>query len=948
MDYADFLPEYPTVEDPVMQQKILNKKEFFDFRLETLARRAEPVPNHVLQQHQHLIQRFLSAHTPYNELLLYHETGTGKTRAAFAAAEASQYPRIFFLARGEDQLKNAEAELLYYAQSLPQFAQKVSAQAPHDPAVPIEKHLAQALGGKYTFETWQKYIRNIRILNDDQLIERYNHTLFIIDEVHNIRATTDALSTYAQLKRVFQTLPDRKVILMTGTPMRDQISDLAGIMNLILPPNQQLPMGDAFTQRFFDLTQGVLRNPDKLEEFLRGRVSYLRALPDAGVQRIFVGEFIDPQLPAEQFRYFATTMLEPQRQGYARAYAKDISRRSAEDPRIELDGDRAANFYSHSRQASLFVYPDGSWGPVGYQKYVRGQAVQSFTAHITPLQNLRKYSSKYAFILEQLESHPTTLMYVYSSLIAGSGLDVFKIILEKYGYAPCKGTELTPRKRYILLTSETQADINVLIRYFNHERNVRGEYCQVILGSRIISEGFTFKNIGLIHILTLHWNYTETQQAIARAIRYGSHRALLDRAVANAQTGVPVYIYQHAALPGSRTEVIDLQMFAMAQRKDVAIRRMTRLLKEIAVDCPLVYERNRVDANTSDARECDYLPNCEYSCAQMESPDNQPTRIDLNTFRLYYQDSQDLDVWNAVRRFFETTSSGLPVDFHSLQDELQVDMFQLVRVLSDMIRYNVPVKNRYGMECYLREDHNELYLVENILLPNQQRELAWYAHRPTIVETQSLQSVLRRHGYPLYAQRIDELRAHPENADTLLELLPLELRNLYKSLRQERRQENVQSEGDVIRLAQSRGMPFYGTVDPDNIFRIVQLSQNETDTRKISSGTNCEKSGFNKNEKMIPAFFQLGIPITLPASFVDKYPDPEAEVRKQDPALLSHPSIPKTRDALLQVLFLLEKGKPELCSMLQEWLRGQQLLAFLANGKQSRKSKVKQLRRDTT
>jgi hypothetical protein len=503
----------------------------------------------------------------------------------------------------------------------------------------------------------------------------------------------------------------------------------------------------------------------------------------------------------------------------------------------------------------------------------------------------------------------------------------------------------------MILTSDTQADINVLIRYFNHERNVNGDYCQVILGSKIISEGFTFKNVGIIHILTLHWNYTETQQAIARAIRYGSHRTLLDRAAATVHTGIPVYIYQHVALPTQRSteNSIDFQMFAMAQRKDVAVRRMTRFLKEIAVDCPLVYERNRVDLDAApDARDCDYLPNCTYSCAQTETDNNEPTQLDLNTFRLYYQDSNDLDVWNAVRRYFETTSSGLPVDIHHLEDVLQVDSFQLVRVLSDMIRYNVPVKNRYGMECFLREDHNELYLVENILLPNNQRELAWYAHHPTIVETQSLYTVLRQRGYPLYAQRIAELHAHPEQADALLELLPVELHNLYKSLRQERLQPNVQSEVDVIRLARTRNMPFYGTVDMDKTFRIVRITPESADTRKISSGTNCMKSGFNKDE-MIPAYFQLNIPVTVPETLATEYPDPEPQIRKLDNSgtLLTHPSIPDTPEARYKLLYLLDLGKDVLCATLQEWLRNQQLLAYLSNGKKARKTKVKELRRET-
>ena len=39
-----------------------------------------------LKRHQTIIQRFLSPHTPYNELLLFHAMGTGKTRSSLATA----------------------------------------------------------------------------------------------------------------------------------------------------------------------------------------------------------------------------------------------------------------------------------------------------------------------------------------------------------------------------------------------------------------------------------------------------------------------------------------------------------------------------------------------------------------------------------------------------------------------------------------------------------------------------------------------------------------------------------------------------------------------------------------------------------------------------------------------------------------------------------------------
>jgi DNA polymerase III delta prime subunit len=84
MNPEDFLPNYPVVTDPSLQQKILNKKEFFDLKLK---QKLEPIDKGEFLNHQKIIQRFMSAHTLYDELLLYHQTGTGKTGAAFAVTE---------------------------------------------------------------------------------------------------------------------------------------------------------------------------------------------------------------------------------------------------------------------------------------------------------------------------------------------------------------------------------------------------------------------------------------------------------------------------------------------------------------------------------------------------------------------------------------------------------------------------------------------------------------------------------------------------------------------------------------------------------------------------------------------------------------------------------------------------------------------------------------------
>jgi hypothetical protein len=961
MDFEDFLPEYPSTDDPALQQRLLNKKEFFDFRIRTLTRETLETPAHDdLQRHQRLIQRFLSPKTLYDELLLYHETGTGKTRAAFAATEqvllnqTPDFRKVFFLTSGPDLGRNAKRELIAYARTVSRFQNVVE-----DDRMSLDEYIKKELRGVYEFQTWNTFTDNTSRLEDVILFDQFNNCIFIVDEVHNLPEGSNA---YRHLFRLFNLLTNRKILLMSGTPMRDRVDQIAGIMNLILPLEQQLPTGTAFSQTFVDTEARTLRDTDRLMEAFRGRVSYLRATPDLGVQPTYMGEILDPELPIDQFRYFPTQMSALQLQGYQQAYPTTNG-----EEQVQSD-DHASNFYNDARQATLFVFPDGSCGKAG-MAYFKTLPQSTWREMVNPPENLRQYSSKYAYVLQQLNrpEEQNQLTFVYCSLVDGSGLELFAKILEAYGFSRCRGNESTPGKRYMLLTSSAKQskqqskqlrpqesdaekairDMTKLIHYFNQDRNRNGEYCRVILGSRIASEGFTFKNVRNIHILTLHWNYTETLQAIARAIRFGSHRSLMDHP---AQI-IPVRIYQHACLTDPLPS-IDLQMLRVAQEKDVLIRRMTRFIKEISFDCPLVYVRNYVADGTP--RDCDYEA-CDYTCAQTETADNQPTQDDLTTYRLYYQEGSDADVRMAIRRYFQQ-STGLPVDLYAIQDYLQVDWFQLVRVLSELIRFNTPLVNAYGIECYLREDHNQYYLVDNILLPNEQQSLGWYTHHPAIVETFSLKTLLRRKGFKIYSERIDEL-CNSDTAD-VLNSLPGRLQELYRSQQQKQRQEGLLTEQEVFQLARSQGVSYYGTLDQRNDFRIVDIrgADETADVRKLKSGSVCLGPGYNK-DRLVQVYFSLGADsvIEIPDSLLERYPDPLAAVEREKygPKLLEDPELGLeymgtevyTR-SLYVILQLLAMNKVDLCNTLQEWMRSHGLLALiLSDVKGVRKSKLKGIRK---
>ena len=72
-----FTGQYPETTDDGFNQKIWKRKEFHD----------QNIASSGLKGHQRRLQRYASPVTPYDEVLLFHEMGTGKTRSALAIAE---------------------------------------------------------------------------------------------------------------------------------------------------------------------------------------------------------------------------------------------------------------------------------------------------------------------------------------------------------------------------------------------------------------------------------------------------------------------------------------------------------------------------------------------------------------------------------------------------------------------------------------------------------------------------------------------------------------------------------------------------------------------------------------------------------------------------------------------------------------------------------------------
>jgi hypothetical protein len=881
MNYAQFLPFYPVFEaNPRFQQQLYNKKEFRDLRL--VPGEAAQAPG--LLKHQEIIQRFMSPYTLYPGLFVYHEMGTGKSCVAFAVTEnlKESYKHAIVLAKSDELLKNLMRQLVYTCTDLYTHPPK---------GVTVEEEMRlirKQLRPYYRFETFEKFTKPLKNLVDSPAVIQnlFSNCVFVVDEVHNIRSNKkNDKTTYDILHSIFHMAEHTRILLLSGTPMRNSPADISWVMNLILPLNLQLPHDEQFYE-----------DPSTLQVYFEGRVSYLQT-PPSGLELVFRGETIgEPGTPdVAEFNVVPLALEGIQESGYMEAFDLDLGRENFErDFALELEqafgefgddvDDSKTGFYFNALQASLFVFPNGEWGSKGYNQYAsRSRLNPELIEAVRPLTQLAHHSCKYAAVIKDILAHPNQLIYVYCSAVKGSGLELFSQILMMYGYQQAVG-DFTRRKerRFILLTGGTR-HITSLIKHYNSDANAEGDYCHVVLGSRKISEGFTFKNIQRIHILTLHWNYTQTAQAIARGVRYGSHRALLARGIQP-----KVEIFQYAAIPESGDEdSLDLRMNSRSRTKDLAIKQVDRVIKTASVDCPLTYTQNAGGVPFS--RGCDYQE-CEYVCDSFQNPNEA---IDLNTYQLYYNSGSEIRA-----RIIELFQSHTRLTYNALHQLIKpLSDFLLLTALAYLIEHNVPIVTTSGVSCYLREDQNTYFILDNAFLPNEVT-LTRYTEEPVYSTTTSVTDLIQQQfTTSSIISKISKSTTAAEFA-TYMAYLPLELQETYLeailSSDQEQLQQFVKETYERFLLVEEDGVistllpsnprrldisgwhdapkppknaieenpyGYYGIVQGDN-FCIRDLSMASKDKRKQSSGAKCEEAGWPR-PKLIKLLLHLGVEAEL-------------------------------------------------------------------------------------
>jgi len=353
-----------------------------------------------------------------------------------------------------------------------------------------------------------------------------------------------------------------------------------------------------------------------------------------------------------------------------------------------------------------------------------------------------KYSIKIKSILDNIYNEKTGtvsdgVILIYSQYI-DSGLIPMALALEEMGFTRYNAKPLFKSRpsevvdvrtmqppedkknfmpaRYSMITGDPRlspnndAEIKALTDDNKVSGNIDGNKVKVVLISKAGSEGIDFKFIRQIHILEPWYNINRIEQIIGRGVRNFSHKDLPFE-----KRNVEIFMYG-TILGDNKEEAADVYVYRVAEFKAVQIGKVTRVLKETAVDCIINDGQNNFtqdkmqkmlsepitqilsngitlnnfkvgDAPFSPA--CDYMQDCNFNCR----PD---AKIDENNLNL---DTYD-------EKFIAMNSEKILQRIRMLMKE---SFFYKKNILIDAIKIpkNYPEVQIYAALTQLIEDENE-------------------------------------------------------------------------------------------------------------------------------------------------------------------------------------------------------------------------------------------------
>lgn len=577
------------------------------------------------------------------------------------------------------------------------------------------------------------------------------------------------------IKKLLTNVEGMKLACLTATPMYNTYREIIFLFNLLLMNDKQATLIE--TDIF--MRNGTFRpgGEERLGKIAQRYVSFMRGENPAsfplrlfplGVPRISRGEYprINPRgtvVPDEEMEFVGRLPLVPiQLKGDALAATLDAIQNLPQSlgglNYLQVESLVAAgSFVMPSPPGREVTLKDRS-AALAWRLHFNRTNVGS-EARFTPLstepgsirwlsqEQIGNYSPKYEFFLKRAQQ-AEGVVFAYTRYVNNGALPL-AMVLEANGYTPhgrktkllnasiqspggrqcalCPlretghGTqqdhEFSPAHYIIVTGDEELGGKNAQnIAAERDPKNADGKIIKIIIGSQVAAEGVDFKFIREEHILDSWYHLNRMEQIIGRGIRFCSHSALPSE-----KRNTTVYMYASVLPPGTMAqnrETGDLYSYRVAYRKAVEVGRVSRVMKQYAVDCNLNHDAILIrDATTVDIidgqrerraavpiRDMDYTAvcdwiECDYRCIP-EVAVNLAETSD-STYDEFAAKWRVSELKKRIRKLFTLQTFYRREDFLNFFNDVPgIAYINLLKEIVDNKNFSVTSKN--GQEGYIR------------------------------------------------------------------------------------------------------------------------------------------------------------------------------------------------------------------------------------------------------
>jgi len=508
-----------------------------------------------LQHHQKVVLEYVKQNTDKRGLVVYHETGTGKSILSIALAHsfilASEKYDIIILSP-----KSLKAN---YLDQITKYNEIIKPLLnPEDLKETSEKDLET----RFNFASYNSsnLIDQIAKIKNKSPIN-LEHTIFIIDEAHNwnnmiINGSVQSTKLYKEITNT----KDIKLFFLSGTPIVNDPFEIVPMFNMIHPGGNLLPVDHTqFYQLYIDKDKKHVENSKNLKCRLYGKISYFGSYNfEINITKPIHRKGFPIQNPLILERVL---MSDYQKSRYMIHYVKERATKSQPKKKgIFITKSNVIGTYMvKTRQLSNITY-DGDLSDVDMALLCK---------------NLKKHSAKYDKLLRNLKKYPDTLSMIHSFFVNDYGIKLLENILKYKGY------------RVGVITGKVTSDEQkVILDKFNSYSNKNGKHIQILLLSSVGSEGINLSNITNIHILEPFWNFSKIKQIIARGIRYTGKKE---------KRVIQPYLYL-ADIEDNKEglELTDPFLYRLSMEKAFLVNEFNMMMVESSIDCWIHNTNNRL------------------------------------------------------------------------------------------------------------------------------------------------------------------------------------------------------------------------------------------------------------------------------------------------------------------------------------------------------------------